>query len=233
MERSYICPHCGTKTTFSIFPVVDALNADIGIDVLTDTITGSKEVKFRVVGYPSIPGGGSCFEYHPHRFVTCCLSCGKFSYWDDGKIAYPAPRGIAPARDMPKEALKEFLEAQSIIALSPRSACVLLRVCLEKLADYVAQSCEVPDYKPEAMLWEKIKLLGEKRGITNDIKEICDACRDTGNEFAHKGKYDLSESDTLELAEIMSELTNSLVDLWVKPAAKVARIRQLIPAKKR
>lgn len=174
-------------------------------------------------------------EVFPHEeaVISQCQACDGLIFWEHEEMVYPIPRGIEAAKDMPKEALKEFLEAQSIIALSPRSACVLLRVCLEKLADYVAQACGVPDYKPEAMLWEKIRLLGEKRGITNDIKEICDACRDTGNEFAHKGKYGLSENDTRELAEIMSELTNSLVDLWVKPAAKVARIRQLIPAKKR
>ena len=51
--------------------------------------------------------------------------------------------------------------------------------------------------------------------------------------IAHKGKYILSDTDTQELAEIMSELVNSLVDIWVKPAKQVARIRQLIPAKKR
>lgn len=230
MDLSYICPHCGAKTAFCVLPIAYATG--IVVNEVREGWKG-KPIGFSITGNVTNIDGGPFIRHQSDRFVTVCLSCDEHVYWENGKIAYPVPKGIAPARDMPKEALKEFLEAQSIIALSPRSACVLLRVCLEKLADYVAQTCEVPDYKPEAMLWEKIKLLGEKRGITNDIKEICDACRDTGNEFAHKGKYDLSESDTLELAEIMSDLTNSLVDLWVKPATKVARIRQLIPAKKR
>lgn len=227
MSNSYKCPHCGAVTAIFTLPIISRLKPAITHgNALKRLSLARQDDSLDIEDVAEILDPAQ-------TKITRCQACGGLIFWDYYEIKYPIPRGIEPAKDMPKEALKEFCEAQSVIALSPRSACVLLRVCLEKLADYVAQTCGVPDYKTEAMLWEKIKFLGEKRGITSDIKEICDACRDTGNEFAHKGKYDLSESDTRELAEIMSELTNSLVDLWVKPAAKVARIRQLIPAKKR
>ena len=213
MERSYTCPHCGAKTAFSIFPVVDAINADISIDTLIDTITGSKEVKFRVVGYPSIPGGGSCFKYHPHRFVTCCLSCGKFSYWDNGKIAFPIRTGILPSPDMPDNAAEVFREAQAIISLSPRAACALLRVCLEMIADWYGENQNVEGFDKSEMLYKKI----HKIGISPAFQQIAKACRIAGNEHAHSGEIDLSGEDSYEIAEAMSRMINSLVNTWITP----------------
>lgn len=222
MERSYTCPHCGTKTAFSIFPVVDAINADISIDTLIDTITGSKEVKFRVVGYPSIPGGGSCFKYHPHRFVTCCLSCGKFSYWDNGKIAFPIRTGILPSPDMPDNAAEVFREAQAIISLSPRAACALLRVCLEMIADWYGENQNVEGFDKSERLYKKI----HKIGISPAFQQIAKACRIAGNEHAHSGEIDLSGEDSYEIAEAMSRMINSLVNTWITPMRESEEVLQ-------
>lgn len=155
MDLSYICPHCGAKTAFAIFPVVDALDSQICIDLIPDPTTGVRVTKFRVAGFPSTPGGGPLVKYHPRRFVTSCLSCGEFSYWEDGKLAFPIRTGTLPSPDMPDNAAEVFREAQAIISLSPRAACALLRVCLEMIADWYGENQNVEGFDKSEKLYKK------------------------------------------------------------------------------
>lgn len=229
MERSYKCPHCGTKTTTVILPIVSEIKPPITKDQAIERIGfGSTSIK-KTIDFEDFV----TLLPSEEAVVTECQECGHLIFWENGELRYPTPAGIEPAKGMPESVKKDFIEAQSIIYLSPRCTCVLLRVCLEKLADHVAETSKISGYKPDDLLWKKIDTIEKNKGMTSDVRQMVDACRDTGNEFAHKGKYILSDTDTQELAEIMSELVNSLVDIWVKPAKQVARIRQLIPAKKR
>ena len=213
MDLSYICPHCGAKTAFAIFPVVDALDSQICIDLIPDPTTGVRVTKFRVAGFPSTPGGGPLVKYHPRCFVTSCLSCGEFSYWEDGKLAFPIRTGTLPSPDMPDNAAEVFREAQAIISLSPRAACALLRVCLEMIADWYGENQNVEGFDKSEKLYKKI----HKIGISPAFQQIAKACRIAGNEHAHSGEIDLSGEDSYEIAEAMSRMINSLVNTWITP----------------
>lgn len=212
MERSYICPHCGTKTAFIIYPVATAVDSVIGIDNSTEA-DGKPKSRFRVLGHVANPGGGAYIKYHPFRFVTSCLSCGKFSYWEDGKLAFPIRTGILPSPDMPDNAAEVFREAQTIISLSPRAACALLRVCLEMIADWYGENQNVEGFDKSEMLYKKI----HKIGISPAFQQIAKACRIAGDEHAHSGEIDLSGEDSYEIAEAMSRMINSLVNTWITP----------------
>ena len=213
MPSSYICPHCGTKTVFVVCPVVEGTNAKVCNEPSFDTVTGKSFDNFRISGNVFNRSGGSDIHYHPDRFVTCCLSCEKFSYWENGRLAFPLRSGILPAPDMPEDAKEVFNEAQAIIGLSPRAACALLRVSLERIVDWYGENENVKGFKKSDKLYKKIETIG----ISQAFQRICNACRLAGNEHAHSGEIDLSGEDSFEIADAMSRMINSMVNTWITP----------------
>ena len=222
MDRSYTCPHCGTKTGFAIFPVAEALDPNISIDTILDPSTGIDKTRLRVTGHPSNPGGSAYIQYHQLRFVSRCFSCGKHCYWEGGELAFPRRTGILPSPDMPDNAKEVFEEAQTIIGLSPRAACALLRVCLERIVDWYGENEKVTGFDKSDKLYKKIQTIG----ISPAFQLICKACRLAGNEHAHSGEIDLTGEDSYEIAEAMSRMINSLVNTWITPLRESEEVLQ-------
>lgn len=216
MERSYICPHCGTKTAFSILPLV---RADVKV---FEEQTDNGETKFKVSDAIRCSFTVQKLRTEKDRFVSVCLNCEKFIYWEDGRIAYPMAKGIEPVKDMPEDAKEFFTEAQSIISLSPRAACALLRVCLELLVDHAGKN--LPGFYKKMPLIEKINLLG----VRPDVLDMLHACRAICNEFCHPGEINLKNEDTPEIAKDLSVLLNYLVDIWITPANLADRLKEII-----
>ena len=65
-----------------------------------------------------------------------CAHCGHYAYWVGDKLVYPLKRqGPPPHPEMPDEPRADYNEARDIVGLSPRGACALLRLALQKLAE--------------------------------------------------------------------------------------------------
>lgn len=207
MPESYKCPHCGTLTMF-LFKLVVSTYPERRETALMDYFyeTQNGELEYRA-------NGAFRFSLPKRVFVTECCSCGNLVYWEKGDIKYPVRSGIAPAKDMPEDAKEVFNEAQAIIGLSPRAACALLRVCLEKIVDWYGENEHVEGFKKSDKLYKKIETIG----ISPAFQRICKACRIAGNEHAHSGEIDLSGEDSFEIAEAMSRMINSLVNTWIAP----------------
>jgi len=63
-----------------------------------------------------------------------CTRCSLVSIWSDGKMVFPNTSTAPPANpDLPKDIKDDYDEASDVLNRSPRSACVLLRLCIEKL----------------------------------------------------------------------------------------------------
>lgn len=222
MERSYICPHCGARTSFVVYPVAIANGAMVGVDTTYDTLTGTTNSKMTVLGNVTNPNGGPFIQYFSNRFVTSCLSCEKFSYWENGQIKYPLTKGILASKDMPPNAAEFFREAQDVISLSPRAACALLRICLEILVNYAGEDKQ--EFDKSKPLYDRIN----KLGVSSDILELLHACRVAGNEFSHPGVINLKNEDTPEIAHNLSELINALVGIWIAPTILAKKLKKQI-----
>jgi len=208
MPESYKCPHCGTLTMFVLKLVVSSYPERRETAPLNNFYESQSDgLEYR--------GNNGLFHFfHPKRvFVTECCSCGNLVFWENGEIQYPVRNGIIPAEDMPQDAKEVFNEAQAIIALSPRAACALLRVCLERIVDWYGENEHVEGFKKSDKLYKKIETIG----ISPAFQRICKACRIAGNEHAHSGEIDLSGEDSFEIAEAMSRMINSLVNTWIAP----------------
>ena len=132
LPSSYVCPHCGTKTVSEIHPVIEGEFGPFDVKSYVEfrPAYDLKPVKLEDVA--------SCYK-EDFICVTKCLGCARPVLWIENEIVWPTPKGILPVEEMPQDAKEIFKEAQSIINLSPRAACALLRISLELLVNYAGR----------------------------------------------------------------------------------------------
>ncbi len=90
---------------------------------------------------------------------------------------------------MPEKAKRVFNEAQSLMQLSPRSCCALLRLCVEEIVNYVGAEQGLKNFDPDWILARRIEALAIPEALTQQLT----ACRVIGNDAAHPGVLDFSE----------------------------------------
>ena len=208
-KNSFRCPHCGVVSQIEKHPVLNGYKGD----------------KFFVRDpfrrYDFHFSANDFFECHPtyDYLITKCTHCGKLHFWANRELVYPSGTGIQAIEDMPEDVKDIFDEAQRVTHSSPRSACALLRVCVERIAAHVADQRGIKFGEREHLYKKILKL-----NLPSHLQEICDACRFAGNENAHTGELDMSGEDTEEIAYACSFLVNALVQLLISPTIQANRV---------
>ena len=142
-----------------------------------------------------------CFFYKPDEVcVWRCPACGSFGFEVGGKLVWPEAPAVEPSEYLKGDALEAFLEAQSVLRRSPRCACAMLRLSLERLA----VMCGAPDVP----LSKKLDALG----LSPRMKKLATACRLVGNDAVHEGRLDYRADDSEVLAESLSRFINRLAE---------------------
>ena len=63
-----------------------------------------------------------------------CVYCKGYAVWHVGKMLNPAGVGVPlPNQDIDPPAQRDYIEAAAIVSQSPRGACALLRLAMQKL----------------------------------------------------------------------------------------------------
>lgn len=151
--------------------------------------------------------------------VSICTRCKGMSIWFQKKMVYPV-LSIAPmpSENMPDDVRLDFIEAREIINNSPRAACALLRLSIQKLMIH---------------LGEKGKNLNDdignlvKKGLSAKIQRALDSVRVIGNNAIHPGELDLK--DDVETAAYLFELVNMIVEVMISQPQKVDMLFEKIP----
>ena len=194
LEDGFCCPHCGAFAHQNWYTQIAALkpieNSQPNAKIMEDA-----DVNF-------------------------CFRCKKYSIWLNAKLIYPRSSSTPlPDENMPLDVLIDFLEARSIVDLSPRAAAALLRLALEKLM--IDLNAEGKD------LNARIGNLVTK-GLPKRLQEAADALRVIGNNAVHPGVLDLK--DDSETAIGLFTLLNLIVEYMITKPNEVNKLYEKIPA---
>lgn len=148
-----------------------------------------------------------------------CTHCGNDSFWFEEKMIIPEDAPVQFAHsDMPKECLTEYNEARSIVSKSPRAAAALVRLAIQKLMVVLGEKGKKIDNDIASLV---------SKGLAPEIQKALDYCRVVGNNGVHPGEIDLN--DTPEMAHIMFDMINMIVEERISRPKKIEEMYQSLP----
>ncbi|TMP95713.1 MAG: DUF4145 domain-containing protein [Verrucomicrobia bacterium] len=134
-----------------------------------------------------------------------CAHCNEYSVWISGGMIYPGSSSAPlPNPDLPEEIKTDYEEARAIISRSPRGACALLRLCVQKLCGFLGESGKDVNADIAALV---------KKGLNPKIQKSLDIVRVIGNEAVHPGQIDLRDQPTT--ATQLCSLLNVIADAMI------------------
>lgn len=160
----------------------------------------------------------------PQLRTATCGRCRNRSVWFDGVMIVP-PNTTAPHpnTDLPDEIKADYEEARNIAAASPRGACALLRLCIQKLCDHL-------DVKGKSLNAQIGSLV--ERGLPVLVQQSLDTVRVAGNNAVHPGELDLKDDTTT--ANSLFGLVNIIAELMITQPKHVQELYEVIvPGKQR
>lgn len=190
---SYTCPHCNTITQMEVarhsFPN-DVQEAKIGWHSAVNALT-------------------------IHR----CYCCGKKIIWIDDKYVYPDIVAEEANADMPDSVKQLYDEAGLIYNKSPRAACALLRLAVDRLCNELGET--------DRDINKNIGALAEK-GLPKSVQQALDVVRVVGNKAVHPGviSFDVDDEAT---AKMLMHLLNIIVQRMISEPKEIDSLYQGLP----
>lgn len=156
--------------------------------------------------------------------VSICINCNAYTYWLQDRIVEPES-SIAPLpnADLPDDLRDDYLEARDIVSRSPRGAAALLRLIIQKLCVHLGEDGR--------NINDNIGSLVRTGRIEPRIQRALDSVRVIGNDAVHPGELDLR--DNPNLAIILFDLVNMIVQETIAKDKKLEEIYQQLPKAKR
>lgn len=191
--KRYTCPHCGTVSQVKIEQhhfQDDCHSAGHGCVSLTNRLT-------------------------IHR----CVSCGKKIIWSDDEYIYPDIVPTEPNPDMPESVMQLYKEAGLIASKSPRAACALLRLAVERLCEELG----VNEKNIDANIAELVK-----KGLSIEVQRALDVLRVVGNKAVHPGQIAFNVDDKAT-ADALMELLNIITDRMISEPKKIEAMYSALP----
>lgn len=146
------------------------------------------------------------------RHVCTMCSMKSFDYYKKSETSgnynfyrlYPqeSPANLPPASpDLPPTCKETYIEAGLIFEHSPRSAAVLLRLCLQQLLEHLG-------FKDT--IFNMIAAATIKLHLPEHIQQFMDVTRHYGNEAAHESELTLNPDEQRENVEYMFSIINEI-----------------------
>lgn len=150
--------------------------------------------------------------------IAICQNCDNPVIWINDEYIYPNISAIEPNDDMPESVKTLFCEASSIYCKSPRAACALLRLAVERLCNEVGETGKI-----DTMIGNLVK-----KGLPTIVQKALDAVRVIGNKAVHPGQiaFDVDDKST---AETLMKLLNIITERLISEPKEIEGIFDSLP----
>ena len=194
MKESFTCPHCGT---LSLMHYV-------------------------------------CISYHGHEAlsmaqnmrkgdnwlnIASCQNCKKKTIWINNIYAYPDVVAEEAHPDMPEPVKQLFNEAGLIYNKSPRAACALLRLAIDRLCNELGETDRDISKNIGALV---------KKGLPQSVQQALDVVRVVGNKAVHPGQISFDVDDKATAIMLM-RLLNIIVERMITEPNEIDSLYQGLP----
>lgn len=242
-ETAFSCPHCGTLAPQRWLTLYGEISKE-GPTVLDpnkvaearkkDALQEEQQSEDFWAHYERIASGlpfarrdqsgtyayWSVYNHH----MAICSQCDAVSVWIKDQMIWPQQNAAPePNEDLPDDILSDYREAGVIVAVSPRGAAALLRLCVQKLCTVLlgTESTKTIDQ-------DIAKLVA--KGLDKRIEQALDIVRVVGNEAVHPGTMDLR--DDRATAEELFSLINIIAERMITQPRKLDELYAKLPADK-
>ena len=151
--------------------------------------------------------------------VARCANCGGKILWIKDQYIYPDMQPIEANADMPDSVKQLYVEAGLIHTKSPRAACALLRLAIERLCNELEETDRDINKNIAALV---------KRGLSVEVQQALDIVRVVGNKAVHPGQIAF-DVDNVETANTLFYLINYIVDKLISEPRKLEEFYSNLP----
>ena len=148
-----------------------------------------------------------------------CANCGNKIIWIKDEYVYPNLLPISPNEDMPNVVKVLYEEAGLIYTKSPRAACALLRLAIDRLCNELEETDRDINKNIASLV---------KRGISVEVQQALDIVRVVGNKAVHPGQIAF-DVDSVETAETLFALINLIVDRLISEPKRIDEMFDKLP----
>lgn len=182
---SFTCPHCQTLSLMN-FRILrfeqDVMTDDDGLAFIINKHGYDEEV------------------YGSELKIARCHSCGNKIIWVDNEYIYPNIVAEEVNPDLPESVKQLYNEAGLIYNQSPRAACALLRLAIDRLCNELGET--------DRDINKNIGALVEK-GLPKKVQQALDVVRVVGNKAVHPGEIAF-DVDDIKTAKSLMRLINMI-----------------------
>ena len=193
-KDSFTCPHCNTVSLMD-FKRVNYHGTQCKIDH-KEHIWGSSWVG-----------------------IATCYNCQRKSIFINNQYVYPDIVAEEANPDMPESVKQLYNEAGLIYNKSPRAACALLRLAIDRLCNELGETDRDINKNIGALV---------KNGLPETVQKALDVVRVVGNKAVHPGQiaFDVDDKAT---ATMLMRLLNIIVERMITEPKEIGSLYQGLP----
>ena len=152
--------------------------------------------------------------------IARCNDCGNKIIWLDDEYIYPDIQAFEANEDMPESVLQLYNEAGLIYNKSPRAACALLRLAIDRLCTELGQDENLDINKKIANLVSE--------GLSPQLQKALDLVRVVGNKAVHPGQIAF-DVDNIETVHVLFKTINMIVQRLITEPKELDEFYQSLP----
>lgn len=164
----------------------------------------------------STPAG---HEYLNELYIARCVNCGKKIIWINKDYVYPDIIAEEPNADMPESVKQLYNEAGLIYNKSPRAACALLRLAIDRLCNELGETDRDINKNIGSLV---------KKGLSQSVQQALDVVRVVGNKAVHPGmiSFDVDDKNT---ATMLMRLLNIITERMITEPKEIESLYEGLP----